>query len=173
MKGHLTMEADAYAVTASTYNYLTRLGLDLTRLRKDFTNHRANAKRRGIAFEISYPEWLELWIASGKLTARGRGRGKFVMARHGDKGSYSAENCSIVEWLENLREPQAVEAKREACSIRMTWRSPLARPCVDPDGIEWPSAAMAANAAGERVVTTSWRARHERGGWSYAADRGD
>lgn len=74
----------------------------LRKLRDDWNVQRWNAKVRDIAFELSFSEWLGIWLASGKLLRRGRGRGQYVMARHHDRGDYTAGNVAIILATENV-----------------------------------------------------------------------
>lgn len=60
-----------------------------------YLNQRTTAFRRGINWEISFSEWLAVWIDSGKWEQRGIGRGTYCMARHGDIGPYRIDNVSI------------------------------------------------------------------------------
>ena len=64
-------------------------------LKKAYTTHKSNAKRRGVGFVLSFEEWLSVWEASGKLMERGRGKEKYVMCRHGDCGDYTVDNVFI------------------------------------------------------------------------------
>ena len=57
---------------------------------------KAQAKVRGIAWELAYWEWLQIWQDSGRLHERGVHGGQWVMARNGDRGPYSVENVQIV-----------------------------------------------------------------------------
>ena len=82
--------------------YLTQAYL--RRLRTDFIEHRVNAKDRGIGFELTFSQWLEIWIASGKVRKRGCRRGQYVMARYGDRGPYAAGNVKIILASENIAE---------------------------------------------------------------------
>lgn len=59
--------------------------------------HRTNAKKRGIAFEITYDEWLGWWKDSGHYHERGNKRGQYVMARIGDVGPYRLGNIECVQ----------------------------------------------------------------------------
>jgi hypothetical protein len=70
-------------------------------LMKKFTVQRARAKNRGIAWEMTFEQWLEIWTASGKIELRGKGVGKYVMSRHGDAGPYSVGNVEIVPYEQN------------------------------------------------------------------------
>ena len=70
----------------------------------EYYQHRVNARVRGVAFELTFDEWLAIWEASGHLHERGRGRGKYCMARDGDKGPYAVGNVKIVLYEENDRE---------------------------------------------------------------------
>lgn len=66
-----------------------------------------NAKRRGIEFNMSYEEWLYVWLSSGHFDQRGKGRNKYVMARHGDTGPYEIGNVKIVTNYVNCSEATA------------------------------------------------------------------
>lgn len=88
-------------------------------LKNAYSNHKADAKRRGIPFLFSYQEWLEVWENSGHLHHRGRGRDKFCMARFGDSGPYSKANVKIIKFSENIteghlgkRKPKIAESNR-------------------------------------------------------------
>lgn len=63
-----------------------------------------NSIIRGIAFLLSYDQWLSIWVASGKLHERGRGANKFCMCRHGDVGAYEVGNVFIGTGRENVRD---------------------------------------------------------------------
>lgn len=71
-----------------------------------FEGQRAQAKFRGIEWRITLDEWLLIWMESGKWEQRGRGEGKYVMARFGDLGPYAAGNVKIILATENLSEAQ-------------------------------------------------------------------
>ncbi|WP_234684681.1 hypothetical protein [Bradyrhizobium monzae] len=103
-------------------HYLTQAFL--RRLRRDFTEHRVNAKDRGIGFELTFPQWLEIWIASGRVRRRGCRRGQYVMARHGDRGPYAVGNVKIILASENIAEASRgripSEATRALISLAVT-----------------------------------------------------
>jgi len=65
-------------------------------LKVAFQKQKANAKYRGIAFELTFETWLRIWEESGHSRERGRCKGQYVMARHGDEGPYAVSNVSIV-----------------------------------------------------------------------------
>lgn len=60
-----------------------------------YTAQRLAAAKRGVEWRISFPEWLSVWMESGHWHERGRGAGRYCMARHGDVGPYSVANVSI------------------------------------------------------------------------------
>jgi hypothetical protein len=62
------------------------------------------AIRRGIAWELTFDQWLSVWTESGKLHLRGQGAGKYVMSRRGDSGAYALGNVYIQLGSENNRE---------------------------------------------------------------------
>lgn len=58
---------------------------------------------RGIAWEITFPEWCKVWDDSGKYHLRGRGEG-YCMTRIGDTGGYKVGNVEIKTIGENFSE---------------------------------------------------------------------
>jgi len=77
---------------------------------KCYQAQRAAAKRRGIAFEFSYSEWLATWERSGRLRERGTMSGNYQMGRLGDRGPYASSNVAIITLEENHR--QAAENRK-------------------------------------------------------------
>lgn len=70
--------------------------------RKAYTTHKSNAKRRGILFLLTFEEWKEIWLASGKWDLRGRGTDRYCMCRTGDAGAYVLGNVFIDENIRNI-----------------------------------------------------------------------
>jgi hypothetical protein len=66
-----------------------------------YRQHRWNAAKRPVPFEISFPDWLAIWWYSGHWFERGNRRGQWVMARPGDVGSYHKDNVFITPHVEN------------------------------------------------------------------------
>lgn len=62
------------------------------------------AKRRNIPFEISFDDWCNLWISSGKWEQRGLKKGQYVMSRINDTGPYAVDNVIIKTSQENVSE---------------------------------------------------------------------
>jgi hypothetical protein len=73
-------------------------------IRQKYSVHKACAKRRGIAFELTFEEWLEIWEASGHFEERGTRSHQYHMARHGDLGPYAVGNVKIVTASQNAAE---------------------------------------------------------------------
>lgn len=65
---------------------------------------RGCAKRRGVAWGITFGEWLGVWQESGKLPQRGRKSTEYCMARNGDVGPYAVGNVHICTNAENRAE---------------------------------------------------------------------
>ncbi len=63
-----------------------------------------SSKKRGIGFLLTFEEWCDIWIKSGHLDERGRGLGKFHMARHGDTGPDAIGNVKIIPGSQNISE---------------------------------------------------------------------
>lgn len=73
-------------------------------VRRAYSTQRTSALERGVWWEFDLESWWAIWSASGKWEQRGRGRGKYVMARAGDVGPYSPSNVRICTVQENARE---------------------------------------------------------------------
>ncbi len=67
---------------------------------------RSRIDRNGnpIEFRLSFQEWLDIWMASGKWHKRGRRKGCYCMSRHNDIGHYEVGNVSIILHSENIIE---------------------------------------------------------------------
>jgi len=74
-----------------------------TKFLKVYKAQKSNARTRGIAFFLTFEEWLAIWIESGKLDQRGRGAEKFCMCRNGDIGPYEVGNVFIGTGRENVK----------------------------------------------------------------------
>jgi hypothetical protein len=79
---------------------------------------------RGIEFHLSLTEWHEIWERSGHFHERGRGHGRYVMSRLGDKGAYEVGNVFIQLADENGREAiQRTHARFRSMGMRLGARS--------------------------------------------------
>jgi hypothetical protein len=58
-----------------------------------YQQHKANAKQRGIEFDLTFEEWQQIW--GEHLAARGRGAGQMQMCRARDEGGYRPGNVRI------------------------------------------------------------------------------
>lgn len=58
-----------------------------------FKQHEANAKARGVEFDVTFPEWWEIW--QDRFALRGPHRDEFVMCRAADQGAYRPGNVRI------------------------------------------------------------------------------
>jgi hypothetical protein len=59
---------------------------------------------RNIKFDLTFEEWLDVWNQSGKLHLRGRGVGKYCMARKNDSGPYEYGNVYITLFEDNNKD---------------------------------------------------------------------
>ncbi len=66
-----------------------------------YVDQRRNSLTRGIEWAISFPDWWQLWQDSGHWDERGRGAGKYCMARIGDSGNYAVGNVEIITTSQN------------------------------------------------------------------------
>lgn len=80
------------------------VSMDLVTAKKQFKTQRGSAKYRGIIWDLSFEQWTQIWIDSGKYHLRGCKRGLYVMSRLGDTGPYSVDNVEIKTHADNLSE---------------------------------------------------------------------
>ena len=74
--------------------------------RQKFNAHKASAKQRGIAFTLTYEQWLEVW--GDRLQNMGRGSDQYGMLRTRDEGGYEMGNVRIGSPKENQQERAVV-----------------------------------------------------------------
>lgn len=109
---------------------------------KGYTQHKSNAKTRGIEFKFTFDEWEKVWLDSGKWDERGRGADKYCMCRVGDLGCYEVGNVFIGLGKTNVRDgnlgkPDSAETRLKK-SIAMTgkpkpWQAGDKNPMHRPD----------------------------------------
>ena len=85
-----------------------------------FYSQRHSAGIRGIEFLLTFEEWLKIWADSGHLRERGRGLGKYCMARYGDIGPYAVGNVKIILFGENTSEGHLGVPKSELHKQRIS-----------------------------------------------------
>ena|SRR6478735_9847829 len=76
-----------------------------------FQAQRGCAKKRGIGWELTFEEWLDIWLKSGKYDQRGKKPHEYCMARLSDAGPYMIGNVKIVTNDENRREFKPTRAQ--------------------------------------------------------------
>lgn len=77
--------------------------------KKAYDDHRRHAIDRSIGWQISYEEWLEPWLESGKWPLRGKVKGKYQMCRYGDTGPYNTKNCYIGSVEQNQEDRSKID----------------------------------------------------------------
>lgn len=61
-----------------------------------YIRHKANAKRRGVPFLLTFKQWWGVWKRSKRWNRRGNGKADdYVMCRKGDTGAYAIGNVYI------------------------------------------------------------------------------
>ena len=88
-----------------------------------YLTQRRNAKRRGIPFLLTLPEWWEWWQSNG-WQARGRRRGCSVMARYGDVGPYALGNIYATTPEGNISDRAADDESWGQVTVPTTIRYP-------------------------------------------------
>lgn len=87
---------------------------------KAYSQHKSNAKNRGIEMRLTFKEWKKIWLESGKWNERGRLRGQFCMCRFGDLGHYELNNVFIGQGSENVSAAQKYKAKSSETRQRIS-----------------------------------------------------
>jgi hypothetical protein len=98
--------------------YLARHGMAFDEFKKwrgtstlvAYRSQANSARQRGIEWGLNFAQWLDVWLTSGKLELRGRGKGKYCMSRIKDSGGYVVGNVHIQLCTKNSLE--AVEKWR-------------------------------------------------------------
>jgi CRP-like cAMP-binding protein len=78
-----------------------------------FRQYKTNCIRRGIPWELTFEEFCSFWDASGQWERRGRGKGKFCLARYGDSGPYALGNNYVAKNEDNASDSFLVKPKRD------------------------------------------------------------
>lgn len=82
-------------------------------MKKRYLQQRAQARMRKIPFTITFEEWSELWISSGKWEQRGTRKDQYCMSRIGDTGGYEIGNVFIQLQADNVRDAQLNRIKSD------------------------------------------------------------
>lgn len=96
---------------------------------KLFHVQKSGAKRRGIAWELTFSQWWSIWQESGHWEKRGRGAGTYVMCRNGDIGPYAVGNVFIALNAENTS--SAHKLSDLPIGVAVAGPSFQARRCID------------------------------------------
>lgn len=83
---------------------LTMTKQELYQAKLRFSQQRCMAGKRGIEWKLTFDEWINWWMATGVYHLRGRGKGKYVMARYSDQGAYELGNIEAKLHGVNIRE---------------------------------------------------------------------
>lgn len=81
--------------------------------RRAYYSQKSAARQRGIAFELSFEEWWDIWLSSGRWEQRGSRAGQYCMARKLDRGGYSVGNVDIVTVFDNVVTRMEVQRDRK------------------------------------------------------------
>lgn len=87
--------------------------------RDKYMAQRRGAKQRGISWEITFEEWLAIWLGSGHWRERGGNVHPlgYVMGRFGDSGPYRADNVHIITHAQNSRDCGTYRQARKAAPM--------------------------------------------------------
>lgn len=159
--GAAKIAADRAAERAAKMDakYIRRTGMPFAeykaapkRAKRAYLRQKANAKIRGISWEITFAQWWDVWQKSGKWAERGRGQG-YCMGRKGDAGPYAVGNVYICTVAQNASDSYVWKP------VHLRNRPHFA---VEINGHRWASKAEAARAYGIPSNTVDQRLKR---GW--------
>jgi hypothetical protein len=73
-----------------------------------YSVQKRKAKQRKIEWKLSFADWHDIWLASGKWEERGWGADSYCMCRNEDKGAYEVGNVRIDTHHENSLETYTI-----------------------------------------------------------------
>jgi len=84
--------------------------MDYRKARNAYSIQKSGCKKRKdvngnpIEMRLSFEEWADIWLESGKWEQRGNTKGCYCMARFNDIGHYEKGNVAIVPFGDNVAE---------------------------------------------------------------------
>lgn len=102
--------------------------MDVENLLLAYRSQKCSAARRGIDFILTFEEWLQWWVDTGKLHLRGKKKGSYQMCRHGDIGPYSLENI----YCDTVSNNSAIPTKGKPVSPERTAKAVATRKANHP-----------------------------------------
>jgi hypothetical protein len=76
-----------------------------SKMKAAYRHQKADAKTRRVEFTFTYHEWVEWWkgnLGENWFELRGKGYGRYVMARMEDRGPYSPQNTQCLTPEQNI-----------------------------------------------------------------------
>lgn len=101
---------------------------ELKKLKQAYGSQRKTANTRKdlngapIQFLLTFEQWLDVWVQSGKLSERGPKRGQYCMSRVGDVGPYEVGNVFIQLSTENKAQ---ANRSRPGPNTGRTWKGTI------------------------------------------------
>lgn len=75
-----------------------------------FVRAQAAARRRGVPWELTFNQWLNLWEDSGHCNADGPNTTQYRLVRFNDTGAFRMGNAVVIPVLK-------IERQRERCAM--------------------------------------------------------
>jgi hypothetical protein len=93
-----------------------------------FQQQRANARYRGIEWELTFKEWVDWW--GDDYARRGVRADQLCMQRVADVGPYSLDNIRKGHPRDNIKTREIVRRNKTSEALRMkSWRVAQKQPC--------------------------------------------
>ena len=94
--------------------------MDIRIAKRKYHQHKCVAKQRKIDFNLTFIEWRDIWLQSGKWDERGAQKGKYCMSRNNDIGPYEVGNVFIQLFERNYSD--AHKGKKKSQQHIDNWR---------------------------------------------------
>lgn len=132
---------------------------DVARVR--YRQHKWNAEKGGVSFDISLEDWVGWWeeqLGPDWLRKRGPRRGQYVMGRLNNSGSFKLGNIRCVRSTQNVGEAERTEERRAkiGAASRALWRNQKYRALM----------SAATSARNRRVAAANRQRAHRARGMS-------
>lgn len=139
---------------------------------EQFLTQRQNAKKRNIDWQLTEQEWIDWWEETGHLNDRGRGKGKWLMARFNDTGPYSLTNIFCHQHGSNVSDAQKGKPKSIEQRAKMSANAAkhMSKKVITPDGT-FDSGYEAGRYYGVTGEAIGWRIKQTTGQykeWKHA-----
>ena len=86
-------------------------------IRYAYSQQKCLAKKRGLSWDLSFDDWLDIWQQSGQFNNRGRKSGQYCMSRYNDTGPYAKHNVFIQTHIQNSKDANIGHSRNKGITL--------------------------------------------------------